>query len=109
MDENEKMDKAVIEALFSQGVSCNRRYYGWQGLCLTRVHLGSSSWESRRILTTMAPAQASRRLSLPLKVPFPNVVLRSFRSLKRVGTELARIDPSVSVACDVHNTLVNVR
>ncbi|GAA5822095.1 hypothetical protein JCM11251_004856 [Rhodosporidiobolus azoricus] len=65
MDENEKMDPAVIKALFEQGL---------MGIETSTDHGGAGA---------------------------------SFTSAILVIEELAKIDPSVSVCCDVHNTLVN--
>jgi len=65
MDENECMDRSVIEGLFEQGL---------MGIETSAEHGGSES---------------------------------SFTSAIIAIEELAKVDPSVSVLCDVHNTLVN--
>ncbi|GAA5904681.1 hypothetical protein JCM6882_008345 [Rhodosporidiobolus microsporus] len=65
MDENEKMDPAIIKGLFDQGL---------MGIETSPDHGGAGA---------------------------------SFTSAILVIEELAKIDPSVSVCCDVHNTLVN--
>ncbi|GAA5865452.1 hypothetical protein JCM3774_005642 [Rhodotorula dairenensis] len=65
MDENEKMDPAIIKGLFEQGL---------MGIETSPDHGGAGA---------------------------------SFTSAILVIEELAKVDPSVSVCCDVHNTLVN--
>ncbi|GJN89767.1 hypothetical protein Rhopal_002756-T1 [Rhodotorula paludigena] len=65
MDENEKMDPAIIKGLFEQGL---------MGIETDPDHGGAGA---------------------------------SFTSAILVIEELAKVDPSVSVCCDVHNTLVN--
>ncbi|BGP39082.1 hypothetical protein JCM10450v2_003034 [Rhodotorula kratochvilovae] len=65
MDENEKMDPAIIKGLFDQGL---------MAIETDPDHGGAGA---------------------------------SFTSAILVIEELAKIDPSVSVCCDVHNTLVN--
>ena len=65
MDENELLDKDILQALFDQGL---------MGL-ETPADLGGAE--------------------------------ASFMSAIIVVEELAKVDPSVSVICDVHNTLVN--
>ena len=65
MDENEKMDPAIIKGLFEQGLMAIE----------TAPELGGAGG--------------------------------SFTSAIVVIEELAKVDPSVSVLCDVHNTLVN--
>ncbi|GAA6046329.1 hypothetical protein JCM3770_004866 [Rhodotorula araucariae] len=65
MDENEKMDPAIIKGLFDQGL---------MAIETDPEHGGAGA---------------------------------SFTSAILVIEELAKIDPSVSVCCDVHNTLVN--
>ncbi|WFD32337.1 hypothetical protein MSPP1_003382 [Malassezia sp. CBS 17886] len=65
MDENEKMDPAIIKGLFEQGLMAVE----------TDPELGGAG--------------------------------SSFMAAIIVIEELARVDPSVSVLCDVHNTLVN--
>ncbi|KAK4057895.1 hypothetical protein OIO90_001114 [Microbotryomycetes sp. JL221] len=65
MDENEKMDPAIIKGLFEQGL---------MGIETSPDHGGAGA---------------------------------SFTSAIVAIEELAKIDPSVSVCCDVHNTLVN--
>jgi len=65
MDENEKMDPAIIKGLFEQGLMAIE----------TAPELGGAGG--------------------------------SFTSAIVVIEELAKVDPAVSVLCDVHNTLVN--
>ncbi|BGP54808.1 hypothetical protein JCM8202_003316 [Rhodotorula sphaerocarpa] len=65
MDENEKMDPAIIKGLFEQGL---------MGIETSPDHGGAGA---------------------------------SFTSAILVIEELAKVDASVSVCCDVHNTLVN--
>ncbi|GAA5851874.1 hypothetical protein JCM9279_001917 [Rhodotorula babjevae] len=65
MDENEKMDPAIIKGLFEQGL---------MGIETDPEHGGAGA---------------------------------SFTSAILAIEELAKVDPSVSVCCDVHNTLVN--
>ncbi|POY74128.1 hypothetical protein BMF94_2940 [Rhodotorula taiwanensis] len=65
MDENEKMDPAIIKGLFDQGL---------MGIETSPDHGGAGA---------------------------------SFTSAILVIEELAKVDPAVSVCCDVHNTLVN--
>ncbi|WFD38826.1 uncharacterized protein MJAP1_001790 [Malassezia japonica] len=65
MDENEKMDPAIIKGLFEQGLMAIE----------TDPELGGAG--------------------------------SSFMAAIIVIEELAKVDPSVSVLCDVHNTLVN--
>ncbi|KAF8876250.1 acyl-CoA dehydrogenase/oxidase [Infundibulicybe gibba] len=65
MDENEKMDPAVIKGLFDQGL---------MGIETSSAHGGAES---------------------------------SFTAAIIAIEELAKVDPSVSVLCDVHNTLIN--
>ncbi|GAA5923583.1 hypothetical protein JCM3775_000438 [Rhodotorula graminis] len=65
MDENEKMDPAIIKGLFEQGL---------MGIETDPEHGGAGA---------------------------------SFTSAILAIEELAKVDPAVSVCCDVHNTLVN--
>ncbi|WVQ73378.1 hypothetical protein IAR50_002949 [Cryptococcus sp. DSM 104548] len=65
MDENEKMDPAIIQGLFDNGL---------MGIETSADHSGSEC---------------------------------SFTGAIIAVEELARVDPSVAVLCDVHNTLVN--
>lgn len=65
MDEAEKMDPAVVEAMFEQGL---------MGIEIPEEYGGAGM---------------------------------NFTAAIVAIEELARVDPSVSVMCDVHNTLVN--
>lgn len=129
MDEAEQMDPSIIKGLFEQGV---RRPAALT--CLppnANIRLlfpRNSSWPSRPTRTTEVPERRSPRpfSSLRVRSNFPWPPLgrrrdaarrprRSWRSswvvvltMPYVGrAELAKVDPSVSVMCDVHNTLVN--
>lgn len=82
MDENEMMDPSIIQGLFSQGVSSATRLF-----CLDT----NSSSQLMGIETSAEHGGAGS----------------SFTSAIIAIEELAKVDPSVSVMCDVHNTLVN--
>lgn len=84
MDENEMMDKDVIEGLFEQGV---------------------------RLISSFLLLATSHDMSLQLMGIETSADLggaeSTFTSAIIAIEELAKVDPSVSVMCDVHNTLVN--
>ncbi len=82
MDENEMMDPSVIKGLFEQGVRNTR---------IPFAIFGSPSSQLMGVETSAEHGGAES----------------SFTSAIIVIEELAKVDPSVSVLCDVHNTLVN--
>lgn len=83
MDEAEMMDSGVIKGLFEQGVS------SWPlHLCRPSDH------PSVQLMGIETSADYGGAES-------------SFTSAIIAIEELAKVDPSVSVMCDVHNTLVN--
>jgi short/branched chain acyl-CoA dehydrogenase len=83
MDENEMMDPSVMKGLFEQGVRSSLPPFS-----LYITHVRRSSWVSKQ------GAEHGGAES-------------SFTSTIIAIKELAKVDPSVSVLCDVHNTLVN--
>lgn len=83
MDENEMMDPEVIKGLFETGV---------------RSHARLSSYLYWHSVIQLMGIETSDELG---------GAGASFTSAILVIEELAKIDPSVSVLCDVHNTLVN--
>jgi len=83
MDENEMMDPSVIKGLFEQGVCNSLPPFS---LCL--AHVCRSSWASKQV-----------RKHGSAEFSFTSAIIAI--------EELAKVDPSVSVLCDVHNTLVN--
>lgn len=82
MDENEMMDPSVIKGLFEQGV---RR---------------SSS------LFAVSYSRSSQLMGIETSAEHGGAE-SSFTAAIIAIEELAKVDPSVSVLCDVHNTLVN--
>jgi short/branched chain acyl-CoA dehydrogenase len=82
MDEKEQMDPAIIQGLFDQGV----RLFPIVTLTAAHVYLQLMGIE------TSADHGGAES---------------SFTSAIIAIEELAKVDPSVSVLCDVHNTLVN--
>jgi short/branched chain acyl-CoA dehydrogenase len=83
MDEKEMMDPEVVKGLFEQGV---------RPIDLIWSHVFDRlTWQLMGIETSADHGGAEC----------------SFTSAIIVIEELAKIDPSVSVLCDVHNTLVN--
>lgn len=83
MDENEMMDPTVIKGLFERGVR-SALSIGVAGLIAANSQL----------MGIEIPSEFGGSES-------------SFTSAILTIEELAKIDPSVSVMCDVHNTLVN--
>jgi alkylation response protein AidB-like acyl-CoA dehydrogenase len=84
MDENESMDPIIIQGLFEQGV-------GYSGVFIPTVFFTLSSFQLMGIETNPDFGGSGS----------------SFTSAIIAIEELAKVDPSVSVLCDVHNTLVN--
>lgn len=84
MDENEMMDKDVIKGLFEQGVR----------LVSSFLLLATSHDMSLQLMGIETSADLGGAES-------------TFTSAIIAIEELAKVDPSVSVMCDVHNTLVN--
>lgn len=84
MDENESMDPIVIQGLFEQGVSYSEAF-------IPIILLILSSFQLMGIETNPDFGGSGS----------------SFTSAIIAIEELAKVDPSVSVLCDVHNTLVN--
>lgn len=82
MDENEMMDPEIIKGLFEQGV---RLIFSSDTVCLI---------SAKQLMGIEIPSELGGAES-------------SFTSAILTIEELAKIDPSVSVMCDVHNTLVN--
>jgi alkylation response protein AidB-like acyl-CoA dehydrogenase len=83
MDENEMMDPTIVKGLFEQGV----RLVGSTGF--TGLIVVNSQLMGIEIPSELGGSESS------------------FTSAILTIEELAKIDPSVSVMCDVHNTLVN--
>lgn len=88
MDESETMDPSIIKGLFDQGVSS-----------------AFDSERQRGQLTFTCPCPP--QLMAIETDPDHGGAGASFTSAILVIEELAKVDPSVSVLCDVHNTLVN--
>lgn len=84
MDENEQMDPSIISGLFEQGVRNNS----------VSTSLSDFSCHLEQLMGIETSADHGGAES-------------SFTSAIIAIEELAKIDPSVSVMCDVHNTLVN--
>jgi hypothetical protein len=87
MDENEKMDPSIIKGLFDQGV----RPVSVSSNATLVADIGIAEVQLMAIETDPDHGGAGA----------------SFTSAILVIEELAKIDPAVSVCCDVHNTLVN--
>jgi len=85
MDDNESMDPIIIQGLFEQGVSHSEHLPDLNFLIL------SSSYQLMGVETSPDFGGSGS----------------SFSSAIITIEELAKVDPSVSVLCDVHNTLVN--
>lgn len=83
MDENEMMEPEIIKNLFEQGVRTTFNFY-----------CAPLDLNSLQLMSIETPADYGGAES-------------SFTSAIIAIEELAKIDPSVSVLCDVHNTLVN--
>ena len=83
MDEQENMDPSIIKGLFEQGV---------RQLRILNTHYGRLIFFQLMGIETATEYGGAGG---------------SFTSAIIAIEELARIDPSVSVLCDVHNTLVN--
>jgi short/branched chain acyl-CoA dehydrogenase len=83
MDEKEQMDPAIIKGLFEQGVRPN-----------SFVRSLTLSIPLHQLMGIETSADHGGAES-------------SFTSAIIAIEELAKVDPSVSVLCDVHNTLVN--
>jgi short/branched chain acyl-CoA dehydrogenase len=83
MDENEMMDPAVTKGLFDQGVRL-----------LSSASFAVLIVANRQLMGIEIPSEFGGAES-------------SFTSAILTIEELAKVDPSVSVMCDVHNTLVN--
>lgn len=83
MDEAEKMDPAIVKGLFENGV------------------------RKSQLLLVTAFNQSHLQLMGIETDPDHGGSGSSFTSAIIAIEELAKIDPSVSVMCDVHNTLVN--
>lgn len=90
MDEGEKMDPSIIKGLFEQGVS-------------GAVRQAAEHAERGELTETLLPIQL---MAIETDTDFGGAGA-SFTSAILAIEELAKIDPSVSVMCDVHNTLVN--
>lgn len=90
MDEAEQMDPSIIKGLFDQGVSPGRGRVG--GDTTEHAELTELSLAQLMAIETSPELGGSGA---------------SFTSAILVIEELAKVDPSVSVLCDVHNTLVN--
>lgn len=84
MDENEQMDPSIITGLFEQGVRDHSE----------STHPSAFSYHLTQLMGIETSADHGGAES-------------SFTSAIIAIEELAKIDPSVSVMCDVHNTLVN--
>ncbi len=82
MDENEMMDPSVIKGLFEQGV------------------------RNSRLPFTESCSRSSQLMGIETSAEHGGAET-SFTSAIIAIEELAKVDPSVSVLCDVHNTLVN--
>lgn len=82
MDENEMMDPEIIKGLFEQGVRVNSVIMNYRHANVVQL-MG---------IETSADHGGAES---------------SFTSAIIAIEELAKVDPSVSVLCDVHNTLVN--
>ncbi len=82
MDENEMMDPSVIKGLFEQGV------------------------RNSRLPFTVSFSRSSQLMDIETSAEHGGAET-SFTSAIIAIEELAKVDPSVSVLCDVHNTLVN--
>jgi len=79
------MDPSVIKCLFEQGVcKCN----SLPPISLYLAHVRRSSWASKQVRK-----HGGAEFSFTLAI----IAIE----------ELAKVDPSVSVLCDVHNTLIN--
>ncbi|KAG1814930.1 acyl-CoA dehydrogenase/oxidase, partial [Suillus variegatus] len=82
MDEKESMDPTIIQGLFEQGVGIQTRLF---------LKHANITLQLMGIETSVEHGGA--------KASFVSAIIAI--------EELAKIDPSVSVMCDVHNTLVN--
>lgn len=97
MDETEKLDATVLKGLFDQGVSkCmdNPRSRHWSK--------SYSLWVLKLMLNMMVPTALSPLLSSPLKVSRKKTINAPILETNNLWfIELAKVDPSISVICDV--------
>ena len=84
MDEKEMMSPDVMKGLFQQGVSDTRLF----------------------IFSETTPTHIAQLMGIETSADLGGAE-SSFTAAVIVIEELAKVDPSVSVLCDVHNTLVN--
>lgn len=95
MDETEKLDPAVLNELFQQGV----KYIIDRINTITKHVYVYSWWVSKLMPNTMVPTVLSPLLSSPSKVN--NIDYLCEQVYSTIVLELAKVDPAVSVICDV--------
>ncbi|KAJ9092031.1 hypothetical protein QFC21_007011 [Naganishia friedmannii] len=94
MDEAEQMDPDIIKALFDQGL---------MGIETSADHDGSEMSFMAAIIVVEGEHPTSHLPTTPTSPPH----IRMLTNFANARAELAKVDPSISVMCDVHNTLVN--
>lgn len=104
MDEKELLDKSILQGLFDNGVKHNTISLVFRNLVRKDLcGLCETTWCSQ----TQTPLPNTTKLmGIETESEFGGAGT-SFTSAIVVVEELAKIDPSVSVVCDVQNTLVN--
>lgn len=93
MDENSTMDPEVIRSLFEQGVS----------VCAAVHQRSSTHYSNVLVLTFVCVLQL---MGIEINPKYGGTGSSFFSSIL-VIEELAKVDPSISVLCDIQNTLIN--
>lgn len=98
MDENSAMDKEVIQSLFEQGV-CTFN-------CATEVHYIWIASFFVFVSINILYIKIWQLMGVEIDPDYGGTGSTFFSSIL-VIEELAKVDPSVAVLCDIQNTLIN--